>query len=180
MSKFQKVIEKALKRSSEILEEMPAAVKSEDFDLSGMFNKIKKELNEVEKFETFKLLRSDKGEYVHDFLVDGKGKPVLYSSYKISEGFGLFAKSIFQNTDVKGLARRYYVHYLLPKYGRIMSDEDLTKDGLEFYVKMFDTVNISVIDTQTKQKGRLDSAEEMYDYYGVGLGRFRFMLTPKQ
>lgn len=181
MSKFKETLSNALKKSEDILEEMPQASKVEDFDLGSLYNRIESDLEEVGKFEIYTVKRSTGGEFVHEFLVDDKNKPVLYSSYKVSEGFGIFEKSIYQDSNVKGLARRFYVHHLLPTYGVIISDDSLTPAGLKFYENMFAYTTIKVIDTSTQQLGSLNSVEELADYYGVKNGkRFRFMVTPKQ
>jgi hypothetical protein len=180
MSRFLDAIGKVRDHKDEvILQEMPEIAKVQDFDMSSVYTNMKKDLVEVGDFEIYKIMKSDKGEYIHEFLVDSKGKPVLYSSYQHSEGFGIFEKSVYQHNSTVGLARRFYVHYLIPKYNVIISDEQLSEAGFKFYEKLFDSLTIKVLDTTTKQVGSLDSVDEMDEYFTMGSSRYRFMLTKK-
>lgn len=179
MSKFKDVINNALKKSEELLQEMPQASKAVDFDLKGMFNKIKSKLNKGNKFEVYTIQSATINDIEHEYLIDSKGEPVLYCSYKIHNNFGIVEKSVFQSRSVKGLARRYYIQYLIPKHKLILSDDSLTIKGVDFYVNLFEYLTIKVIDTTTKEVGALEKAEEIYDYFGIGQDKYRFMLTKK-
>ena len=180
MSKFLDAIGKVKEHKDVVvLQEMPEIAKVPVFDMSGVYSNMKKDLVNVGDFEIYTIMKSDGGEYTHVFLVDSKGKPVLYSSYQHSEGFGIFEKSIYQHDSTVGLARRFYVHYLIPKYKVIISDDQLSEAGFKFYEKLFDSLTIKVLDTSTKQVGAIDSVEEMDEYYTMGSSRYRFMLTKK-
>lgn len=179
MSKFKSIIRKVMK--GDVMNESPEIAKVPKFDLSGLYGRMRHDLRKVREFEGYNMMVSDGGKYIHVFLTNSADRPVLYSSFEHSEGFGIFEKSIYQDSELapKGLARRFYTNYLIPKFSVIISDKQLTHDGFKFYEKLFDSLNVRVIDTETKQVGSIDSVEEMDEYFTMGSGRYRFMLTKR-
>jgi len=117
------------------------------------------------------------------YFIDGDTVAAEIGFYKRKEG--IEENLIIQNPQYRGLIRTIYTDYLLTEFRYIISDTSMTKEGLEFWIKLFNQnkkrFTFSIYEISTKINRRVRNEQEMRRVFGLEkkFHNYRFMIQHK-
>lgn len=112
------------------------------------------------------------------------GKTTIVGMFRIgNENSKTVFGSIWNRKGYEGLIEQILIDYVLPKYKLVISDDILTKDGLNFTKRLFENskLKISIYDIEKDQEIEVNSFEESLEYHSCSskLEKFRLMVLLK-
>lgn len=182
MDKFNNLINSIKSTFTEgLLTEMPEAVVARSPKQEELQSKLTSiDAPTTKKFGKHELVIDDSGDIYKEEYLTVDGRVYLYCVYNPIKNFGAVIKQIWQDPQARGLAFEYYTNRLLPTYGKIVSDKELTVRGLGMYEKFVEAgYTMQVVDTDTNRVGPINTAEDLSDFFGQDVGNYRFMITDK-
>lgn len=172
----------------EILHEMPQQVRV-DLQMIDDVRHIK------EHWENLGELNLNNTKYeIWSFDADSEDRDIVLihnNSIDLESSFTLYGKGIIENyiqqkSGVRGLARAFYIEYLLNNYDFILSDTTMTKEGFDFWTKLYSSLysryHFRIYDTKTHAFSPVKDIQQLNDVFGPNANNhfFRFFIKKKR
>jgi hypothetical protein len=145
--------------------EIPSGFEGESNKLEELdINEIKNNTTLISKLDDIQIYYSDISNEKEYFFIDDN-KIVAYYRFSIIDQYKIETKMIWNSKNNKGIFRKLFLDFILPKYKNIVSDQIMSKFGFSFWEKLINQqyINISVI-LPNGDVIKIDSNSDMQKY----------------
>lgn len=123
----------------------------------------------------------DKNEVICWFVPKNNKFIYGYVCYEELPDDGIVTTSVYNDKQVRFLALKVYLYYLLKKYKYVLSDKRHTKSGKRFWenliIHTLDGCDIYIVDGKTNQPiETITSLKDLEKYYGDDLNNERYRI----
>lgn len=98
-------------------------------------DEIKNQTDYLENFQNIKIYYNDINREKEYYFIDNN-KLAAYYRYFIINPNKIETKMIWNSKQYQGVFRNIFINYLLPKYKNILSDNIMSKNGFNFWMKL--------------------------------------------